>query len=217
MKVKDLMTTDVAPVSQDAALKDAADVLVEDGADGFAVVDRAGRVVGVLSETDILHKELPVHNGHGSVLDRLLGRRRRLRPKLEARTVGEAMTKLRVTIGPEARVSEAAALMLEQGVAHLPVVEDGKLVGTIAHQDLLRAFARSDEEIAHDLDQLLYDFWIRPQEVQGFVRRGEVVLRGEVDARANAEALATAAREIPGVVSVQSKVRWRSEDRDFAI
>lgn len=147
MKVKDVMTRDVVTVSPGAALKHAAELLVQHKVSGLPVVDIDGRVLGVISERDLLFKaqgELEGHDWLRWLTDPLAVTDRR---KLDARLVGEAMTSP-VTVGPNQPIAWAARLMLGSGVKRLPVVEQGRLAGIVTRADLMRALARPDAEIA---------------------------------------------------------------------
>ena len=137
--------------------------------------------------------------------------------KVEARTVGEAMSAPAVTIGRKRPLTEAANAMIEQGVKRLPVVDaDGKLIGIITRADLVRAFVRSDEEIAKEIrdDVIRRTLWIAPETIEVSVARGEVRLSGEVETKADAELHPAFVQRVPGVVSVLSKLRWHEENGD---
>jgi CBS domain-containing protein len=211
MKVKDVMTTDVLTVRADAPLKDAAALMAERGISGLPVVDLGGQVVGVLSEADILFK------GTGREEERgFLGRWLRppdpqLEAKLVARTVGEAMTAPATTIAPNRPLAEAASTMIDQGIKRLPVVAvGGNLVGIVTRADLVRAFVRSDEEIARDIrvDVLKRALWIDPSDIEVVVERGEVRLYGQVETKTEAALIPGFVERVPGVVSVLSKLSW---------
>jgi CBS domain-containing protein len=214
MKVKDVMTTDVRTIRTDALLKEAAGLMAELRISGLPVLSAGGLVVGVLSEEDILFKET-THSAKEGFFDRLfLLPIPELEAKLTARTVGESMTAPAMTIGPTRPLSEAANLMLEQGVKRLPVVDEaGALVGIVTRADLVRAFVRSDEEIAREIreDVIRRSLWIEPDSVEVVVERGEVRLAGEVETRAEAELIPEFVQRVPGVVSVLSKLRWPEE------
>ena len=152
MKVEALMQTDVVTVSPAASLKDAATLLVEHGISGLPVCDEQGAVVGVFSEADILVREggPPERDG---LLAWILGNDGPADPaKLQARTVGEAMTAPAITIAPHRLAVSAAREMVERGINRLPVVDlQGALVGIVTRADLVRAFVRSDEELEADI------------------------------------------------------------------
>jgi CBS domain-containing protein len=151
LKIKDVMTHEVIAMQPGASLREAARVLVTRRVSGLPVVDSVGRVLGVLSEADVLVKDGAGRRGRGplawlvdplDVADRL---------RLDARFVGEAMTAPPITIESNRSVAAAAALMIDRGVNRLPVVDDGELVGIVTRADLIRAFARTDGEISREI------------------------------------------------------------------
>ena len=181
MKVTDVMTRDVITVPRSASLKEAASVLVQRGISGVPVVDD-GKVVGVFSERDLLFKEqgkpdathwLTWLTDPIAVADR---------PKLEARTVGEAMTAPAVTVETNATIPAAARLMLEAGVSRLPVLRNGILVGIVSRSDLVRVFVRSDDEIAREIhDEITArTLWLGDDALEVAVQNGEVSVSGEL-------------------------------------
>ena len=147
MKVEQVMTRDVVTVTPETPLKEAALILAERRISGLPVCDETSRVVGVVSENDILFKELGPDQRRGGPLAWLLDPAPSRSPKTIARTTAEAMTSPAVTTRPKAQVSEAARVMVERGVNRLPVVKEGRLVGIVTRADLVNAFVRSDEEI----------------------------------------------------------------------
>jgi CBS-domain-containing membrane protein len=101
--------------------------------------------------------------------------------------------------------------MINEAVNRLPVVdEDRRLIGIVTRADLVRAFVRSDEEIAKEIreDVLRRALWIEPDSVRVVVEDGEVRLSGEVETKADAELIPSFVQRVPGVVSVLSKLRW---------
>src|ERR671936_785351 len=113
MIVADVMTTNVVKVRPSMPLKEVAELLLSRGISGVPVVDAEGRVLGVVSETDILAKEQGAIERAG-LLHRLLSPDTRSeQAKVEATTAAEAMTSPAVTVSPHATVAEAATRMLE--------------------------------------------------------------------------------------------------------
>ncbi|HSI98218.1 MAG TPA: CBS domain-containing protein [Gaiellaceae bacterium] len=168
--------------------------------------------MGVITEADIVLKE------RAEVARR--GWRRFLHPreasalaaKIEARTVGEAMSAPAITAEARWPVAEAAESMLEHGVNRLPVLEAGRLVGIITRHDLVRAFARSDSEIEKDIREEALRGLALTEDLELRVRDGEVTIRGEVDSKYDAESLPDLVRRVPGVVGVDSELRaWDVE------
>lgn len=177
MRVEDVMTRAVVTVSPGMPLKYVADTLAARGISGAPFCDQKGRVLGVVSEHDILFKEQGEQE-HAGPLYLVADRQAyEARVKAAARTAGQAMTAPAVTIEPERRVDEAARLMLDRDVNRLPVVRDGVLVGIVTRADLVRAFRRPDAQIAREIreDVLEEAFGLRarPRQAGGRPRRGE--------------------------------------------
>jgi CBS domain-containing protein len=202
MRVEGVMTREVITVPPGASLKDAARLLVEHHISGLPVVDDQDHVLGILSEADVLRKEA------GGVLPEFN------RSKLEAHVVGEAMTAPVLTIDADRPVSHAAKLMVENGVNRLPVVLDGRLVGIVTRADLVRAFVRTDAEIAQEIrdDVVVRGLWLDEHSVQVKVDDGEVTLAGRVDSQADADLLQALVGRVAGVVGVQSRLAWADDD-----
>ena len=215
MKVKDVMTTTVLTVRTDTTLKDAAAMMAEHGISGLPVVDLGGQVVGVVSEGDILFKEAG-RAPKRPFVDRLLSLPPSEREaKLAAATVGEAMTAPALTIAPTRPLTKAASMMLDQGVKRLPVIDEaGNLVGIVTRADLVRAFVRSDSAIEQEIreDVIRRSLWIEPDMIEVEVHAGEVRLAGQVETKAEAELVPEFVQRVPGVVSVLSKLNWKSEN-----
>jgi CBS domain-containing protein len=213
MKVRDIMNTNVFTAHADMPLKQVATRMLEYGISGMPIVDGEGRVVGVLSETDILFKErtAPVREG---LVDWLVHYGEDPpAAKLNARTAGQAMTSPAVTITPRRSVAEAAELMLDLGIDRLPVVDAGELVGIVTRADLVRAFIRSDEEIEREIlrDVIVKTLWVSPDRVTVRVDGGQVTLEGRVDSQAEADVILKFVEAVPGVVSIEPKLTWPLE------
>jgi CBS domain-containing protein len=135
--------------------------------------------------------------------------------RLAAGNAGEAMTAPAVTIAPTTAVAQAARRMTDHGIKRLPVVNaEGPLVGIVTRSDLVRAFARRDDVIAHEIreDVVRRTLWIDRAVPDIVVENGEVTISGEVENRSDAELLELFAARVPGVVSVRSTVTWRWDD-----
>lgn len=206
MRVHEAMTTDVVTVRPEMPLRDVASLLTTRAISGVPVVDAAGRVAGVVSASDLIRVADGIEHPH-----RRLGRRRRF----GRRTAGAEMTAPAITIRPDRPLAEAAAVMLGRRVNRLPVVDDDRLVGIVTRADLVRAFVRDDDVIAREIrgDAVLRGIYVRPSDVQVAVRDGVVVLDGAVHSRGKAERLIELVREVPGVVSVRSRIAWRTDQK----
>lgn len=209
MRVRQLMTQDVLTVDPGMQLRDAARALVDHRVSGVPVV-ADGVVVGVLSEGDIV---LKTSGGvdRGGLLTWLFDPTYE-NDRVAAQTVGEAMTSPAVTIGPNRPVHEAARTMVERGVNRLPVVENDGLVGIVSRADIVRAFTRTDIELAQEIrdDVLRRTFWAEPGAVTVLVSEGRVTLSGEVETEVDMEMLPLFVSRVPGVVSVTTDLRTRS-------
>jgi len=204
------MTRGVATVTPDAPLRDAASVLVERRVSGVPVVGAQGEVVGVLSEADIVTKASGRTERSGLLT--WLFDSEFATAKVTAKTAGEAMSAPAVTIASAKAVHEAARLMIDEGVNRLPVVDDGVLVGIITRADIVRAFTRSDAELASEIldDILRRTFWAEPGSVTVTVTDGRVALAGQVETEADAEMLPLFVSRVPGVVAVDADLRART-------
>jgi len=212
MRVHEVMTTEVATTTPDTLLKQAAMELVRRRVSGMPVV-QDGRVVGVLSEADILAKE-GEEEKHGGFLQWLVDPGDPwVAARFDAVTVADAMSAPARTILPDRTVAEAATLMLDENVNRLPVVDaEGTLLGLVSRADLVRAFVRTDEEILREIqeDVIRRVMWLNPSEVEVTVEDGVVTLKGEVASEADADLLPTFARRVPGVVEVSSALTHRA-------
>jgi CBS domain-containing protein len=213
MTVDDAMTRTVVSVRPELPLKDVARLLVGHGISGLPVVDQQNRVVGVVSEADLLVKETGPAAVEHRRLERIRGASRDTKTSLakaHATTAGEAMTSPALTIDRRATLHAAATLMVGRGINRLPVTEDGVLVGIITRADLVRAFVRSDEELAETIRQeiVLGAMSLDPVLFDISVTGGIAKVRGRVDRRSDAELLERLIRTVPGIVSTDVDVSW---------
>jgi len=188
VKIQDTMTTKLVTTTPDASLKDAARAMAENHISGLPVVDAEGLVIGVLSEADIIAKEVD-DTPRGSVLQRFL-EGPPVDDRFYARTVGDAMSSPALTITGDRPVAQAASTMLAEGINRLPVVDaKGLLVGLVTRGDLVRAFTRDDNAIFREIMQLIRDLWLDATPLELNVDDGFVTIRGEVENEADARVL----------------------------
>ncbi len=217
MKVRDVMTQSVRSVRRETPLKEVAVLLVEHTISGVPVVDVEGNVLGVVSEADLVMKEQGADAVRHRPLARFLGESHESRTqlaKLAAVTAGEAMTAPAVTIESGRRISEAAALMIARRVNRLPVVDDGRIVGIVTRADLVRAYVRSDDELARAIreDVLLRILWLDPSVFTIVVTDGVASISGRVERRSTAEMVERAVSMVPGIMDVHAAVTWELDD-----
>lgn len=219
LTIRDVMTRPAMTVHFRTPLKDVARLLVEHRISGLPVTDDDGRVIGVISEADLLQKEQGADKVAHRHLARLLGETEETRnqlAKVAARTAGEAMSSPAITIDVDRSLTEAAALMIRRGVNRLPVIDEGTLVGVVSRADLVRAYVRSDEELANVVrDEVLHrTMWLNPRVFDVIVTDGIVRITGSVERRSTATVIERITALIPGVVAVVSEIHWETDDRD---
>jgi CBS-domain-containing membrane protein len=209
------MTTDPIAVHPDTTLKETARIMVRHQVSGMPVIDRMGKLVGIVTEGDFLSQEANRDRPYRlSLLDALFGEGEAELPGAE--TVAEVMTENVVTITPEASIGEAARVMTHRGVKRLPVVDlDGELVGIISRADVVNAFTKPDDviedEVREDIIRRL--LFLDPNTIDVVVSDGVVTLNGELENRTEAQLLEELTRRIAGVVRVHSNLSFRIDDR----
>jgi CBS domain-containing protein len=202
------MTTGVVAVRADTSFKDMVALLLSSRVSAFPVVDGTGKVIGVVSEADMLIKEADQASPPGAFAGL---RRRRDHEKAAAVTAGELMTSRPVTIGPDDGVEQAAFLMYDRGVKRLPVVDEtGRLVGIVSRADVLSVFGRSDEDIRREVtdEVILRGFLVDPLLFDVSVRGGIVTLSGRPETDQVGRDIVDAVRHLPGVVAVRDRLEY---------
>jgi CBS-domain-containing membrane protein len=169
------------------------------------VLSGGGRVLGVISEADLLRKE---ERAFGRLSAGLPRRTHRERDQAEALTAARLMTSPAITIHPDAPLGAAARLMNAHHITRLPVVSpSGEMIGVVSRRDLLTAYLRPDAEVAADVaGALARQSAAREPGISVSVTDGEVVLTGTV---ARASMISTAvkmASDVDGVVTVTSRL-----------
>lgn len=145
LKARDIMTREIISVGLETSLKDLAAKFVATGVSNMPVVDDNGDLQGVVSETDLVEQQKPLHIPTVmAFFDGVfyLDSEKRFQEQVDrvtAQTVGEICNRKPVTCSPEATVREIADLMATNKAHLIPVMEDDKLVGVVARLDLIRA------------------------------------------------------------------------------
>lgn len=144
-----VMTRDPIMVKADTSLSEAIKIMVEKQVSGLPVIDQAGKLVGVISETDLMWQETGVDPPpYIMILDSVIylenpARHAKEIHKALGQTVGEVMSDRPITIKPEQSLREAAKLMHEKKIRRLPVVDDrDQVVGIITQGDIIRTMAK---------------------------------------------------------------------------
>ncbi len=205
MRVDDVMSRNVVTVEPDDSLHHAAELMSEHRVSGLPVV-AAGRLVGVLTESDFLR--LSTGKGRRRWLDAVFGARDYPESATE---VGDMMTPNPVTVAPDRRLRDAARIMIDANVKRLPVVDaEGVLRGIISRADIMKSYARSDEAVAEEIHDALHEYIVRGVEVE--VNDGVVTLDGRVALRTGARLAEELVRRVDGVVSVNNRLGWEADE-----
>jgi CBS domain-containing protein len=209
--VKDVMSTHIYAVREIASYKEIASRLRELRVTAFPVVDLDGKVIGVVSETDLLPKE--ALEGEVPGVLHSLGRSRE-QSKITAVTAADLMTKPPVTIGPDAPVTHAARLMYSRKVRRLPVTDgDGKLIGIVTVADVLSVYRRPDAEIQRAIaqDLILGTFMCDPGRFTVTVKDGVVTIEGTPETADIGRDIIHDARHVEGVVAVRDRLSYPAD------
>ncbi|MFB7282221.1 CBS domain-containing protein [Streptomyces hydrogenans] len=201
--VADVMTRKVVAVRPDTSFKEIVAAMERWKVTALPVLEGEGRVVGVVSEADLLLKE-EFHDRRLGMIERL--RRRDATTKAASDRAAELMTTPAVTVPPEASLSRAARLMAVRRVRRLPVVDaDGTIRGVVSRSDLLKVFLRPDEELADEVRREVVGhlFPLSRDRVEVHVESGVVTLTGDVRDSTLIPLAERLARAVEGVVDVR--------------
>lgn len=192
MLVRDVMTSPAVTAHPDLPLKRVAQLLDLNSITALPVVDDGGRIVGVISEADVVLEAVP-HDPRAHVNPHHLGR------SPHFTRAADVMNHHPVTVRPDTDLAEATELMTSMTIKSLPVVNDGVVVGVVSRRDVVAVLAREDQAIAAELDNLVQDLgndWLIR------VTDGVVTVDGPTDERER-ELMRTVAATVPGVVAVR--------------
>ncbi|MER6185884.1 CBS domain-containing protein [Streptomyces sp. NPDC001652] len=199
--VSDVMTHTVVAVGSEAPFKEIVELLDQWKVSAVPVLAGEGRVVGVVSEADLLSKEEFRDSDTGEFEERA---------KASAVTAGELMSTPAVTVHADATVAEAARIMARRHVKRLPVVDRiGILQGVVSRSDLLKVFLRTDAEIAGEIRHSVLNRMPITTPLTVEVHEGVVTLGGSLPDRGLEPVLARAMRAVEGVVDVQVELSHR--------
>ncbi|MEU8585848.1 CBS domain-containing protein [Streptomyces sp. NPDC048664] len=218
-EVGSVMTTEVVRARYATPLKEVARLLADHRISGLPVVDTDGKVIGVVSATDLVTRQsealatVESTRDRGSAEPMPRGRARTTQPA--AFTAGRLMTVPPVTVHADATIAQAARTMAERHVERLPVLdEEDRLVGIVTRRDLLQVFLRPDAEIRGQVmeDVLVRVLRLAPTAVDVFVVEGVVTLAGRLERKSEAEIAVSMSKQIDGVVAVIDQLDYRYDD-----
>jgi predicted transcriptional regulator len=148
LKAQDIMSREVITVNENATVRELATLLLSRNISGAPVVDADGKVIGVVTESDLIFQNKKVHLPTAvAILDAFLFLERPEKmekelKKIAGSKVGDICSHDLVSVGPETDLEELATLMAEKKIHTLPVLEDGQLVGVIGKSDIIRTIAQ---------------------------------------------------------------------------
>jgi CBS-domain-containing membrane protein len=220
MKARDIMAAPVITVSPHTTIKSVAETLLKHHISALPVVDANGKVVGMISEGDLLHRAeagtekrrpwwLRAFVGTDGIANDYV--------KAHARTVADVMTRKVVTVSPETPAHEIAALLERHSIKRVPVIENGALVGLVSRANLVQAVASAGRGLDIPMsDSLIRDRLLAHLKAQNWahtgmlnvvVSGGVVNLWGLVHSASEQKAIRVAAEAMPGVQAVNDNTK----------
>lgn len=215
--VADVMSRNPTTVGPTDTYKACVVRLLSHHVSALPVVDDTGRLVGVVSEADLLAKE---RHAEEPFLGALRPAWRAERSRAESTFVRDLMTSPAITVLSRANLSVAARTMARRKIRRLCVVDDaGCLIGIVTRGDLLRPFARDDAELGEDIrTAVIFEVMcLDPRDFAVSVHDGVAQISGVVDRRTDVEILERLVRHVDGIVDVRVDLTWGVDDRHFKV
>ncbi len=212
--VSDVMTKHVHVATPLTPFKLLVRLIEENRVSAIPIVDQQGVPIGIVSETDLLLKQMRA--GAESSRDLLHVRRRRNeRAKGDGTVASDVMTSPAITVASDTGLGDAARLMQDKSLRRLVVVNDGgRIAGIVSRSDLLKVFLRTDEELREEIrGELIPAVLMASYDAIGVdVCWNVATLSGEVDRKSDAEILTRLTRELDGVVGVIDELTYSWDD-----
>ncbi len=217
MNAADVMVSPVITVGPDATVQEVADILLRNRISAVPVLSQQGKILGIVSEGDLLRRVESGTQRHRSWWLELLTTKFTLRDeyvKSHSRKVTDIMTSDVLTVSPDTPLGDIASVLEKNGIKRVPVVTDGKLVGIVSRANLLQAIATIGKTIKTQgavsdaalrekvVDQLDSVQLARPALVNVIVNDGNIELWGIVESESEKRAARVAAEATPGVGAV---------------
>lgn len=218
MRARDVMTSPVITVTPDASVPEIAELLLTRKVSGVPVVNGSGRVIGIVSEGDLLRRvETGTERARDRWLEMLLDRTAKAADFLKShgRRAQDVMTRQVISAAPDTDLGDIADLMERNRIKRVPILEDGRPVGIVSRANLLHglvaykrtswgAAVQGDAAIRNALlDELSGQDWIQLDQLNIVVTDGTVHLWGMVDSEEQRRALCALATGTPGVQRVE--------------
>jgi CBS domain-containing protein len=229
MRASDVMTSSVVTTTEDTTVIDAAKLMISHRISGVPVVDRDGRLVGIVTEGDLLRRAETGTERHRAGWSEWFAPNSWLAAEYvrsHGKRVAEVMTREVVSVGELATLKEIADLMEKKRIKRVPVVNEGKIVGIVSRADVLRVLVSAGGQSANEIedriirDRLIVELrkqkWADPTEGNIVVSDGVVYLWNIVGSEEERRVLRIAAENIPGVRAVEDHtISDAIRDRSF--
>ncbi len=197
MRARDIMSRPVHTVGTTDTIEDAAALLADKKITAAPVLDPDGRVVGMVSEGDLLWHRIPtdptLHVRRSSGPD----------PASRPRLVRDVMSRTPVTAWPEADLADVADLMLRHNVRSVPVLDDGHLVGIVSRRDILRTVVRTDDVLGHEAQHRLDEYAGGARRWTVTVADGVATVDGAFADESERVIVPVLVRTVPGIADVK--------------
>jgi CBS domain-containing protein len=211
--VRDVMSSPVVHIPPNAPVKAVAELLLSERVSGVPVVDAHGHLLGVVSEEDLLAKQIDLpasahvpwlSGGHFS---------HEFRRRREALTAEGLMSTPVTCVHPDTTLRQAAKTMYLRHLKRLPVLAGGSLVGIVSRADLLRVYLLPDEHLRRDAEHLVHGtLAMGAAAVAVTVQEGVITLEGEVPTHSEADLLVRLLGRLDGVVAMEARLTGRVDD-----
>lgn len=218
---REIMSSPVVTARPEMPVRQIVELMLRSRISGLPVVDDDQRVLGVVTEADLLEKEdrpspqPPLLSWHSRSLrlERMLGRYR----KATGTVARDVMTENIITAAEEATVQELAHLMLRHGINRILIVSRGRLAGIVTRADVLKVFLRSDDSIVQTIrETLARELYIDPGTLTVKCADGIVTVAGTVDRHSDWALVVKWIRAVDGVVAVRADdLAYRIDDLAF--
>jgi CBS-domain-containing membrane protein len=215
MTARDVMVSPVATVTPSTSVQEVAKMLLERRISAVPVVDDGGKIVGIISEADLMHRaEAGTERQRPRWLSALMGDEPLITDyvKARARLAADVMTRNVVTASPDTPLRDVAMLLEKNAIKRVPITENGQLVGIVSRANLIQAVASDHKELVASrsdaairerlLTHLKQEPWAHPARLNIIVTDGVVDLWGTAQSETERTALRVAAESTPGVRAV---------------
>lgn len=220
MRAKNIMTTPVKTVKEDTPIEEVARLMAGERISGVPVVDADGRMQGIVSETDLIHRvETGTERKRKWWVAMFIDTDMRARDFLKAhgRTAGDVMSRFVISVQAEAPLAEVANILDRNNLKRVPVLEEGKLIGIVTRGDIVRALASAEtggksskldsatlqKELNRRMEQ---QTWLNTAYINAIVGDNDVELWGYVSSEDQHRALLTLVKEVAGGRMIEDNI-----------